>query len=128
MKNNTTLPNEKADDPAEINGPYRLVQQAAHPQLEPLAPQGVPVEQFNSIMVDTKAGICGTARKCKLRHALLDAQVKREPTVLQSHLPSSHRRAEIGLSSSDEASSFEVIGLHHCSIISRALKSRGRVL
>jgi hypothetical protein len=120
MKNKHTFPNEKADL-TELNGPYRLVRQAAHTRLQPLALQGVPVERFNSTVVDTRATICGTTGSASY------VQVKREPTVLQSHFQSSHRRAKIGLSSSEEASS-QVIGLHHCSIIPRALESRGRVL
>jgi hypothetical protein len=115
MKNNNTFPNEKADDPTELNGPYRLVRQAAHTRLQPLALQGIPVWLTRG---PESVGQPGSA-SC--------VQEKREATVLQSHSPSSHRRAEISLSSCDEASSFEVIDLHHCSIISRALKSRGRV-
>jgi hypothetical protein len=55
MKNNNTFPNEEADDPTELNGPYRLVRQVAHTRLQPLALQGVPVERFNSIVIDTRA-------------------------------------------------------------------------
>ncbi|KAJ5900403.1 uncharacterized protein N7473_004473 [Penicillium subrubescens] len=55
IKNNNTFPNEEADDPTEVNGPYRLVRQVAHTRLQPLALQGVPVERFNSIVIDTRA-------------------------------------------------------------------------
>jgi hypothetical protein len=41
------FPHRKSDDPTELNGPFRLVRQAAHTRLQPLALQSVPVERFN---------------------------------------------------------------------------------
>ncbi|OKP09345.1 hypothetical protein PENSUB_5301 [Penicillium subrubescens] len=54
---NNTFPNEKADDPTERNGPYRLVRQGAHTRLQPLVLQGILAERFNSVVADKRASI-----------------------------------------------------------------------